>query len=358
VTRYLGLWVFVAAAYACRPTWAEDDAQRPEEPAGTSLATSVLLVRDPAVQAELGLSGVQAAAVGKLMEEIDGLLWVLRDVPPKEGERKLQALLAKVRNKLKEILSPAQRDRLNQVVLQSQGFSALLRPDLVRTLALSDDQQEQIRTATETTRRAFQKIDETARKGEHRDLLDKVAKRFRAEEREKVLAALTDRQKNQWEAMTGKAFNLSRIRPFAFKAPDLQSGGDWINSEPLTSAKLRGKVVLIHFWTFGCGNCIANYPAYKSWHQAYAGKGLTIIGIHTPETQGEHAVEKVREKARDNALTFPILVDNDRRNWDAWSNRVWPSVYLVDKRGRIRYWWYGELNWAGAKGEQLMRERG
>jgi hypothetical protein len=84
---------------------------------------------------------------------------------------------------------------------------------------------------------------------------------------------------------------------------------------------------------------------------------LTIIGVHSPETEGERVVDSVRRKAREDGLEFPIAVDGDLATWQAWSNNIWPSVYLVDKKGYVRYWWYGELNWQGTDGEQYMREK-
>lgn len=82
-----------------------------------------------------------------------------------------------------------------------------------------------------------------------------------------------------------------------------------------------------------------------------------VLGVHTPETSRERNIGNVRSEAREAGLTFPILVDNEKKNWDAWGNSMWPSVYLIDKRGYIRYWWYGELNWQGAEGERLLRKR-
>jgi hypothetical protein len=79
--------------------------------------------------------------------------------------------------------------------------------------------------------------------------------------------------------------------------------------------------------------------------------------VHTPETEGEKVVEAIRKKARESGLDFPIAVDGEHRNWDAWSNSIWPAVYLIDRRGFVRYWWYGELNWAGAEGEKYLRRR-
>ena len=84
---------------------------------------------------------------------------------------------------------------------------------------------------------------------------------------------------------------------------------------------------------------------------------MTIVGIHTPETVGERGIEGVREKAKQNGLLFPIALDESGHNWQAWSNNYWPSVYLVDKRGNVRYRWEGELNFRGARGEQVMRQR-
>ena len=91
------------------------------------------------------------------------------------------------------------------------------------------------------------------------------------------------------------------------------------------------------------------------WYDSFAERGLAIVGIHTPEGTGERNVEQVRAKAAEAELAFPILVDNGRRNWNAWGNSMWPTVYLIDKHGYVRYWWMGELNWEGADGEKLFR---
>ena len=140
-------------------------------------------------------------------------------------------------------------------------------------------------------------------------------------------------------------------------APEFARGTQWLQSKPLTLAFLRGQVVVVHFWTFGCINCVHNYPAYKAWQDKYAGKGVTIVGIHTPEFKHEADAKKILAQAEKNGLKFPIAVDNDGRNWKAWNNRYWPSIYLIDKKGRVRYRWEGELGPAGSKGDRLMRRR-
>jgi thiol-disulfide isomerase/thioredoxin len=112
----------------------------------------------------------------------------------------------------------------------------------------------------------------------------------------------------------------------------------------------KSKVVVIHFWTNGCSNCIHNYPHYRAWQDKYKdNKNLLIIGIHTPEFDAEKDVGRIKERMAKNKLTFAVAVDNEGSNWKAWGNRYWPSVYLVDKAGNIRYRWEGELGDDGYK---------
>jgi len=86
-------------------------------------------------------------------------------------------------------------------------------------------------------------------------------------------------------------------------------------------------------------------------------RDFAMIGVHTPETEGEKVVASIRRSAREHGLAFPIAVDSQQKNWQAWSNTVWPAVFLIDKRGYVRYWWYGELNWQGTDGEAYLRGR-
>jgi len=344
-------------ACAFVPADAEQNDQARQEADTAAPDLSAFLIRDPALQTELGLSPDQRRAIRTFLDETDGPLWALRDLAPKEAGEKLRPLVVRVENGLAGLLDARQRSRLDQIAVQYRGLPALLDPDWSGKLSLNDDQRGQIQSIVRETRLTLRKLEERGRNGERRDVLEDTAGRLRTDGREKILAILTDAQKRQWATLMGEAFDLSRVNPLAVKAPELREASAWVNSESLTLAKLRGRVVALHFWTFGCSNCIHNYPAYKAWHTAYSQKGLTILGIHTPETQGEHNIESVRTKAGENGLTFPILVDNDRKNWDAWSNNIWPSVYLIDKKGCVRYWWYGELNWQGAEGEKWMRER-
>lgn len=124
-------------------------------------------------------------------------------------------------------------------------------------------------------------------------------------------------------------------------APEL-AGGEWINSEPLTLTKLRGRVVLIEFWTFGCYNCQNTLPTIKTWDTRYRDKGLTIIGVHTPETDSERDVKDVRREVAGLGLKYPVVTDNDYATWKAYQVEAWPTLLLIDKQGRVRWTHVGE----------------
>ena len=127
----------------------------------------------------------------------------------------------------------------------------------------------------------------------------------------------------------------------AATAPDL-ANGEWINSEPLKLKDLRGRVVLIEFWTFGCYNCRNTLPFVKSWHDRYQDKGLTIIGVHSPEFEEEHKVENVRREVASLGIRYAVVTDNDYQTWNAYHVEAWPTSFLLDKQGRIRWMHEGE----------------
>ena len=118
--------------------------------------------------------------------------------------------------------------------------------------------------------------------------------------------------------------------------------GDWINSEPLKLENLRGRVVLIEFWTFGCINCRNTLPFVKSWHDRYREKGLTVIGVHSPEFAEERIVENLRRQVVSLGINYPVVSDNDYQTWNAYNVQAWPTMFLLDKQGRIRWKHVGE----------------
>jgi thiol-disulfide isomerase/thioredoxin len=136
------------------------------------------------------------------------------------------------------------------------------------------------------------------------------------------------------------------------KAPEITSSV-WINTEPLSSKALQGKVALIEFWTFGCYNCRNVEPKIKEWHQRYAEQGLVVIGVHSPEFSHEKDLNAVKSYVSENQLQHAIVLDNDFVNWKRFNNRYWPAIYLIDTKGIIRYVHIGEGSYA--KTEKMIQ---
>ncbi len=140
-------------------------------------------------------------------------------------------------------------------------------------------------------------------------------------------------------------------------APEIRAG-TWINSEPLGPEDLRGKVVLVEFWTFGCRNCQNVEPYMQAWHQRYEKEGLAVLAVHTPEFDSEKNVERVRQYVTRKGMTYPVPIDNQRETWRAFANQYWPAMYLIDRQGRIRHVRIGEggVDETDAAIERLLRE--
>ena len=125
-------------------------------------------------------------------------------------------------------------------------------------------------------------------------------------------------------------------------APELSGLSNWINSKPLTIQELRGKVVLVDFWTYSCINCLRTLPHVKAWYRTYAKDGLVVLGVHTPEFAFEHVPSNVRGAVHRLGVTYPVALDNDYKTWNAFHNQYWPAKYLIDRRGHLRFVHFGE----------------
>ncbi len=136
-------------------------------------------------------------------------------------------------------------------------------------------------------------------------------------------------------------------------APEFTGITRWLNSEPLTLAGLRGRVVLIDFWTYSCINCLRTLPYIRDWDDRYRDAGLTIVGVHSPEFAFERVEANVRENAKRLGVRYPIALDNDFATWSAWRNQYWPAKYLIDRRGNVRFYHFGEGEYA--KSEEAIR---
>ena len=136
--------------------------------------------------------------------------------------------------------------------------------------------------------------------------------------------------------------------------PSFAGGAEWLNSEPLGPAELRGRVVLVNFWTWTCINWLRQEPYVRAWSQAYRDDGLIVIGVHTPEFSFEHDIDGVVSATNERAIDYPVAVDNDYAIWNAFDNHFWPALYFVDTDGIIRDDHFGEGRYA--KSERVIQQ--
>jgi thiol-disulfide isomerase/thioredoxin len=159
-------------------------------------------------------------------------------------------------------------------------------------------------------------------------------------------------------------FGLSHAGPAPLpgegRLPGFDGATGWLNSPPLTPADLRGKVVLVDFWTYTCINWLRTLSYVRAWSEKYEERGLVVIGVHTPEFPFERDVENVREAAEEMRVEYPIALDSDYSVWRAFRNRYWPAVYIADAEGQIRYHHFGEGAYEECERviQQLLREAG
>nr|WP_255458818.1 MULTISPECIES: redoxin family protein [unclassified Herbaspirillum] len=125
-------------------------------------------------------------------------------------------------------------------------------------------------------------------------------------------------------------------------APDFSGIDNWINSTPLSMARLKGKVVLVDFWTYTCFNCTNTLPYVTAWYEKYKSKGFLVVGVHTPEFAFERSTENVTNAMMKFNIHYPVAQDNRYVTWNAYHNQYWPAVYLVNKKGNIVYSHFGE----------------
>jgi thiol-disulfide isomerase/thioredoxin len=129
-------------------------------------------------------------------------------------------------------------------------------------------------------------------------------------------------------------------------APDFVGISKWFNSQPLSIRDLRGKVVLVDFWTYGCYNCVNTLPYVTKLYETYKGKGLVVVGVHTPEFPFERSAGNVQAALTRHGITYPVAQDNDSATWNAWRNQYWPAQYIVDQHGNVVFSHAGEGQYA------------
>lgn len=162
-----------------------------------------------------------------------------------------------------------------------------------------------------------------------------------------------------WRVPAGLHVAAARL-PVEGELPSLDGATGWLNSEPLTLAGLRGKVAVVNFWTYTCINWLRQLPYIRAWAEKYAGQGLVVIGVHTPEFSFEHNRDNVRRAAQEMGITYPVVTDNNYAIWLAFGNHYWPALHFADAEGRIRHHHFGEGEYGQSEMviQQLLAEAG
>lgn len=328
----------------------------PATPAAYVPQVILSLLHSPQVQAELGIEGARLDQLEQLFAKVDGDWWRARNLPPAEQRVAITQVEKTVKTWLTGAIAREKLLRLADLERRAQGGRVLLREDVAEVVGLEPVQSEKILAAARATESAAAALGRVFQTGGGQGDLEKAALQA-ARQRELKLPGdlLSEEQQKEWRRLVGAPFDtvtLDRIYPMA---PDLAPSDTWINTKPLTLADLRGKVVILHFYAFECINCQRNLPIYAEWNRAFADKGVVVIGVQTPETEAEQDSGKVIAAAKEAGIEYPVVFDGDSATWKAWGNTMWPTVYVIDQRGYLRVWWQGELNWQGAKGEEVIR---
>jgi peroxiredoxin len=263
-------------------------------------------------------------------------------------------LEARLADEVGRRLGPESLRRLRQLEVQAQGGRALLRDDVATLLDLSPDQRRKLAGIAAQTDDVAARARAANTNGKPDAVLLEGWQRLRKSEDAAMPRVLKPGQAASWRESIGRRMETSKFDRIHPTAPDFPAGGRWLDGRGATMTALRGKVVLVHFYAFQCHNCHANFDAYNRWRASLREKGVELVGIQTPETEAERDPARVAEAARKAGFEFPVLLDLDQRAWNAWGNSVWPTVYVVDRRGYIRGWWIGELRWQGARGDQII----
>jgi thiol-disulfide isomerase/thioredoxin len=314
-----------------------------------------ILLRSKAVQKELNLTEERILEIENAVSQFDLPLFRLRDLPPDERNKAAAPHISRLRARLLRILSDRQMKRLNQLVWQTSGIDVILDAQVAERINLRPEQTSRVRTMFKVLYSKVGSLNKNPDLGSASQRAVYI-RNLQADTHKNILAILDTYQKNTLRVLMGSPFDFSQVKSVACKAPEFEID-TWLNSPPVKLSEQKGKVTVVHFYAFGCGNCIRSLPYYNDWYNDFPESSFSVIGIHRPETKREHDIEKVKEKAADAGMKYPIAVDNDSIAWNAWANRIWPSIYLIDKNGLVRYWWYGELNYKGAESEKLLRQK-
>jgi len=314
------------------------------------------LVHAPEVHSELKLAPEQVTALETFFRELDAVWFPSRLLSADKQAASLRVLEEKVWDWFRDHTSVEQQKRLQQLEYYAQSGRMLLRDDVSKRIGLQATQLAKLAELARATDVAQQKLSRSQFGDPEIAATQATLTENVKAERAALAKFVRPEQRQKLSDLLGPAFDPTKLKRIYAMAPEFIEVKHWVNCEPLTIRELKGKVVIVQFYAFQCHNCHANFGIYQRWHKELSDKGVVVVGIQTPETSAEREPAAVKAAAAERRLDFPILVDLESKNWAAWGNTMWPTVYVVDKNGYIRHWWQGELNWQGATADKTIED--
>jgi peroxiredoxin len=312
------------------------------------------LIHSAEAQRELGIQGPDLDRLETVLRNID-IEWLrVRNGTEAEIHPILDRGSEAVVNHLRERHGEAAVARLHQLELQAQGVRALLRAELIDALELTTVQVRDLG-------RLFDATDDLRRRARllvHPPTPPNLAPYQRALASERITAErmLTADQIQRWNSLLGPkqdTATFERVHPLA---PAALESGAWLNGTNTSLAALRGRVLVVLFYSFQDANSLAANQACNRWHRTFANNGLNIIGVQSPRVDAERDYAAFGVSLLRDRIQFPVLLDANKSNWDTWGNDTWPTLFLVDRRGYIRGWWSGKLQNSHAGGEARIEQ--
>lgn len=316
------------------------------------------MIRDDAIQQELGLDDAEIAEIEEAIAEVDPRWWMSRILPAEKQASEISELTELLRERLNQILDEDQQLRIDQLERQAAGTRMLQRTDVVEKLAITSAQSEKLQQRFDKTDEAIMTIQKQLAESKiDSEQAGRQTAAIQQEERVSLLKLLSEDQRRKIGSLVGETFDFAAVKRTYPRGPEfVTESATWLDGDGVKLTELRGQVVVVFFYAFQCINCQRNFPHYLAWHEDLGDEGLVVIGIQSPETSAERDLAKVLAAKRSDGFEFPVLFDQESSNWQAWGTTMWPTTYVIDKDGFIRRWWQGEMNWQGTKGEQDMRE--
>lgn len=316
--------------------------------------TLLPLIHSAEAQRDLGIQGPDLDPLETVLRSIDAEWLQARNKTEAEIHPILDRGTETVLNHLRERHGEAAVARLHQLELQAQGVRALLRAELIDALELTTVQVRDLGRlfdATEDLRRR-------ARLLVRQPTPPNLAPYQRALASERITAErmLSADQIQRWNTLLGPKHNTAayeRVHPLA---PAALESGAWLNGTNASLAALRGRVLVVLFYSFQDANSLAANQACNRWHRSFANKGLSIIGVQSPRVDAERDYAAFGVSLLRDRIQFPVLLDANKSNWDAWGNETWPTLFVVDRRGYIRGWWSGKLQNSNGGGEARIEQ--